>query len=310
MRGRSWTATRRPVDRRMDGAIDTNRAAPITAGGVLSLDRLAEGRFRAWHTQANPAGALFGGVVLGQSLAAASATGPGWPAHSLHGYFLRPGRAGQPVDYIVETLRDGRRFAARRVTAQQGGRTLFHMHCSFHEPESGFDHQAPPSPDMPAPEDLIPMDRYVANQVDRLPPSSAAYMAPFPLELRLVEPDDHFLRPTDKPQRAFWLRMPSAAGVEDDNQQRALLAFAADYWLAGVAVGPGRLSTNRDALTINSLDHAMWFHRPVRVDQWLLYVCDTPSGSDGRGLARGLLYDRAGRLVATTSQEALFRATT
>ncbi|MEA1652906.1 thioesterase family protein [Nitrospirillum sp. BR 11164] len=102
--------------------------------------------------------------------------------------------------------------------------------------------------------------------------------------------------------------MPSATGEEDANQQRALLAFAADYWLAGVAIGPGRLSTNRDLLTINSLDHAMWFHRPVRMDQWLLYVCDTPSGSQGRGLARGLLYDRAGLLVATTSQEALFRA--
>ncbi|WP_044560098.1 acyl-CoA thioesterase II [Azospirillum sp. B4] len=294
----------------MDSAIAPAAGTVLTAERALDLDVLAPGRFRAKYTQANPAGVLFGGLVLGQGLAAAAATAPGWPAHSLHGYFLRPGRASLPVDYQVETLRDGRRFAARQVTAQQEGRTIFHMHCSFHDPEPGFDHQAPPPPEVPPPEDLLSLDRYVTGQADRLPPSCAVYTAPFPLELRLVEPDDYFLRPTDKPQRTFWLRMASAAGVDSDNQQRALLAFAADYWLAGVAVGPGRLSINRDALTINSLDHAMWFHRPVRVDQWLLYVCDTPSGSNGRGLARGLLYDRAGRLVATTSQEALFRATT
>ncbi|MEA1652905.1 thioesterase family protein [Nitrospirillum sp. BR 11164] len=179
----------------MDAVTESPRP-PITADRLLSLEALAGNRFRAWHTQANPAGALFGGHVLGQSLVAAALTGPAGVAHSLHGYFLRPGRADLPVDYAVEALRDGRRFAARRVIAQQEGRVIFEMHCSFHDPEPGIDHQAPPPPDVLPPEALQALDSYVAARADRLPPSCvSAYTAPFPLELRLVEPDAYFSNP-------------------------------------------------------------------------------------------------------------------
>lgn len=285
------------------------RPSPITAARLLDLQSVGADLFRSDHAQANPAGALFGGQVLAQGLTAAARTAPGWPAHSLHGYFLRAGDAGRPIDYAVERLRDGRRFAARAVRASQDGRTIFHLHCSFHDPEEGETHQQPLPAGLPEPETLIALDAYVAAHAHRLPSATVAnYTSPFPLELRLVAPETYFFAPSGDRCRAFWVRMPSAAGT-DDRDQTALLAFLADYWLAGIAVGPGRLSTNRLELTISSLDHAMWFHRPARADEWLLYLCDTPSGGDGRGLARGLLYDRRGRLVASTSQEALFRHT-
>ncbi len=283
------------------------RPPPITAAQLLDLQTVEPDLFRSHHTQANPAGALFGGQVLAQGLVAATRTVPGWPAHSLHGYFLRAGDAKLPVDYQVERLRDGRRFAARTVRASQDGRVIFHLHCSFHDPEPGNSHHQPMPDDLPGPEALLPLDAFVASHADRLPDATVAnYTAPFPLELRLVAPETYFFAAGQAPRRAFWVRLPSAAGTAD-RDQNALLAFLSDYWLAGIAVGPGRLSTNSQQLSINSLDHAIWFHRPARADEWLLYFCDTPSGGDGRGLARGLLYDRSGRLVATTSQEALFR---
>lgn len=283
------------------------RPPPITAAQLLDLQTVEPDLFRSHHTQANPAGALFGGQVLAQGLAAATRTVPGWPAHSLHGYFLRAGDAKLPVDYRVERLRDGRRFAARAIKASQNGRVIFHLHCSFHDPEPGVSHQQAMPAGLPEPDELISLDAYVAAHADRLPTATVAnYTAPFPLELRLVGPETYFFAAGQSPSRAFWVRMPSAAGTADQDQS-ALLAFLADYWLAGIAVGPGRLSTNSRELSITSLDHAMWFHRPVRAEEWLLYLCDTPSGGGGRGLARGLLYDRSGRLVATTSQEALFR---
>lgn len=283
------------------------RPPPIIAAQLLDLQTVEHDLFRSHHAQANPAGALFGGQVLAQGLTAAARTVPGWPAHSLHGYFLRAGDAKLPVDYRVERLRDGRRFAARAIKASQNGRVIFHLHCSFHDPEPGASHQQTAPTGVPGPEALLPLNTYVAAHADRLPAATVAnYTAPFPLELRLVAPETYFFAPGQAPNRAFWVRMPSAHGTAD-RDQNALLAFLADYWLAGIAVGPERLSTNSQKLSINSLDHAMWFHRPARAEEWLLYLCDTPSGGEGRGLARGLLYDRSGRLVATTSQEALFR---
>ena len=281
---------------------------PITAAQLLDLDEIGADRFCSRHSQTNPSGALYGGQVLGQGLAAALRTAPGWTAHSLHGYFLRGGTLDLPVEYRVERLRDGRRFAARRVEAMQAGRPLFEMQCSFHDPETGFDRQLPAPPDLPDPESLPSLADFVTAEAARLSPVDVRnYGAPFPLELRLVRPESFFFDRLDQPRRGFWVRMPSAAAIAAPALQQCLLAFLTDYWLAGVAAGQDRPPTGGNGLLIASLDHAMWFHRPARAEDWLYYDTDSPSTQDGRGLARGLLYDRAGRLVASTVQEAVLR---
>lgn len=287
----------------------------MTARQLADLEQTGPCQFHSRHGQRNPAGSLYGGQLLCQGLVAAARTlgdGPGsqfWPAHSLHTYFLRSGAADLPIDYTVQVLRNGRRFAARRVEALQGGRLIAHMHCSFHDPEGGFEHQASMPPDVPPPDSLPSLNDYVVAHADRLSPVVVqSYSEPFPLELRLVAPEQSFFARQDRPARAFWLRMPSAAAVADPALQGGLLAFASDHWLAGVAAGCHTLPTDRNRLSIASIDHAIWFHRPTRVDEWLLHWTDSPSARHGRGLARGLLFNQAGDLVATTTQEGIFRS--
>lgn len=278
----------------------------ITAAQLLDLEEIGPDRFRSRHGQANHAGSLYGGQLVGQALAAAIRTASGKTPHSLHGYFLRPGSAGAAIDYHVEALREGQRVATRRVSAHQGGKLLFHLHCSLATPLSGFEHQAARDERLPRPEALLPMADYVTAHAEALSTVTvASYCAPFPLELRLVEPERCFFELLPEPRRAFWVRVPSAAAVEDAVLHQCLLAFASDYWLAGVGAGAHVLPTDRSTLQIASLDHAVWFHRPVRADQWMLYVTDSPSAQQGRALCRGLLYDEAGTLVASAAQEAL-----
>jgi acyl-CoA thioesterase-2 len=284
--------------------------ASITAAQLLDLEPLATNRFRSRHNQTNHTDALFGGQFIAQALAAAIRTTPGKTAHSLHGYFLRPGSAASPVDYLVEPLRDGQRVATRRVSAFQNGKLAFELLCSFAAPLAGFEHQTAPPEGLAGPEMLASLADYVVEHAPALPPLSVAnYSAPFPLQLRPIEPERCFFELLPEPQRAFWLRVPSAADVDDPALQQCLLAFASDYWLLGVAAGAHVLPTDRSKLQILSLDHAMWFHRPVRADGWLLYITDSPSAQEGRGLARGLLYDTDGALVATIAQEGLLLPT-
>jgi len=281
----------------------------ITAEQLIDLEQTGPTRFRSSYSQSNHTEALYGGQVLGQALAAASRTTAGQPAHSLHGYFLRGGAVDVPVDYNVELLRDGRRFAARRVAASQAGRLIFHMHCSFHDPEPGFAHQFAAPLDAPGPEGLAPLQDFVRANADRLPSAAVEnYGAPFPLELRLIEPQQFFFDLLPELRRDFWVRMPSADAVDDSAMRQCLLAFLSDYWLAGVAAGRHISPTNRKNLLITSVDHAIWFHRPARADEWLLYRTDSPSAQQGRGLARGLLFNQAGALVASTAQEAVMRS--
>jgi acyl-CoA thioesterase-2 len=282
----------------------------ITAAQLLDLEEVEPDRFRSRNAQANHTGSLYGGQFLGQALAAAIRTAPGKSPHSLHGYFLRPGSLEAPIDYQVEALRDGQRVAARRVSAYQGGKLVFHLHCSLAAPMCGFEHQLAQDERLPRPEALLPMADYVAAHAEALSAVTvASYCAPFPLELRLTDPEHCFFERLPEPRRAFWVRVPSAAAIEDAALHQCLIAFASDYWLAGVGAGAHVLPTDRGALQIASLDHAVWFHRPARADQWMLYVTDSPSAQQGRALCRGLLYDEAGALVATTAQEALLLPT-
>lgn len=289
----------------------TAPATPETnaALGLVSLDQVGELRFRSVYNQDNYSGAIFGGQALGQALGAAQRTVPDWPVHSSTGYFLRRGAVAEPVDYEVELVRTGRRFASRRVVASQAGRPIFDLLCSFHDPEEGFRHQFGGIDDVPGPEGLPNIWEFVTAQASRIPAQVATrYNKAFPVELRLVDPEQVFFGNRGEMRRDHWFRMPSAEVVSGARDQECLLAFTSDFWLAGTA-GSVHLSPTdtRGKFAIATLNHSLWFHAPVRVDQWLLYRTETPWAGQGRGLVRGLIYDRSGMLVASSAQEASMR---
>jgi acyl-CoA thioesterase-2 len=249
---------------------------------------------------------VFGGQVLAQSIIAASRTVDEGVIHSLHAYFLRAGDAKAPIVYDVDSNRDGRSFKSRRVVAIQHGRPIFTLAASFQLEQEGLDHQFE-MPDVPMPEDLpsesnIPEDRL--EQVPQLLRRWFTRTGPF--DFRPVKKTDVFNPSPQPPFQNVWFRLTEKIDVSD-LMHRALMAYASDFHLVGTATLPHGISFIQDDLMMASLDHAMWFHRPVRVDDWLLYSCDSPSSSGGRGLARGLIYDRNGRLVASTIQEGMIR---
>jgi acyl-CoA thioesterase-2 len=274
-----------------------------TAQELLEFDVIGDDRFRARHNLDNYAGATFGGQALGQALAAAQRTVPDWPAHALNGLFLRAGAIAKPIDFAVERVHDGRNFAARRVLASQDGKAIFDLHCSFHAGNSpSLRHQFADFGDPPQPETLINVQAFAAAYAERLPAGRAALFArPFPIELRLLEPELYFARPGPQ-TRDFWCRVPSAAGLERMQDHQALLAILSDYWFPGII---GMPHAGHPALRSTlSLNESLWFHRTARVDQWLLYRTETQWADEGRGLARGLIFDRDGQLVASVMQEA------
>ncbi len=227
-------------------------------------------------------------------------------AHSLHGYFILPGDVQTPIVYLVERLRDGKSFTTRRVTAIQHGRAIFEMVGSFQVVEAGPEHQAE-MPRVPGPEGLPDELELVRGVADRIPePLRGIYTQDRPIELRPVDPVDFFHPEPTAPVRHFWLR---AAGEMPDDplQHQAVLAYASDYGLLGAALRPHGLSFQMRHLQAATLDHALWFHRPFRVDEWLLYAMDSPAAAGARGFARGSLFTREGVLVASTTQEGLLR---
>lgn len=301
MASASWGCKRSPVSDSDDSY--------LTAAQLLDLESLGPRDFRSRFNQRNHGTAIFGGQLLGQSLMAAMHTVKDWPAQSLHGYFLRGGAVDLPVDYAVDELRSGRSLAARAVTASQSSRPIFQMICSFHAPESGFDHQLDPPRDIPPPETLLTVAEFVTKNADRLPADVVrSYRRPFVVELKPADPEGVFLQRLTEPRRRFWMRVPSAASLDELRAQQCMIAFASDYWLAGVAAGLHRSPATTGGFNIISLDHAIWFHRPASAAEWLLCCSDSPSAQAGRGLARGLIYDGSGRLIASAAQEALMRA--
>jgi acyl-CoA thioesterase-2 len=260
--------------------------------------------FVARSNQMNTNNTVFGGQVLGQSLAAAAATVRGRALHSMHGYFLRPGIGSEPVRYRVERTREGRSFTTRRVTGTQGAETIFHMECSFHADEPGWDHQIA-MPDVPPPDSLEDM-LAIATRMDPGLAELVRIRFGDTLDVRPVVPDQLLTRQADS-RRMLWFRVPSAKGIEDPALNQHILAWMSDHWLSNAAVIRHAAPTDDPGVMIASLDHAMWFHRPVLTDDWLLFDFDSPSASNGTGLSRGLIYDRAGLLVATVIQESLQR---
>ena len=273
---------------------------------LLSLERLEQNLFRG-QSQDLGWGNVFGGQVLGQALSAAEQTVPeGRFVHSLHGYFLRVGDAKKPIIYDVDPIRDGKSFTTRRVVAIQNGHAIFSLSSSFQIPEQGYDHHAP-MPNTPKPDELI-SEVELARKFESIipPPMRERALADKPIEIRHVDPINPLRPGKREPRRYAWYRavdrLPDAPSLH-----QYLLAYASDFNLLGAAMFPHDVSWLTPGMQVASLDHAMHFHRPFRIDEWLLYAIDSPSASGARGLARGEFFTMAGELVASTTQEGLMR---
>jgi acyl-CoA thioesterase-2 len=249
---------------------------------------------------------VFGGQVAGQALVAAARTVAvdSGPVHSLHAYFLRPGDPTIPILYDVDRIRDGRSFTTRRVVAIQHGKPIFNLQASFHRVEPGLDFQLP-MPDVPGPEELPTFEERFEPYKEQL---GDWYTRPRPIDSRNVDWVPPAERGALPPYQRVWLR---ASGVLPDDPilHTCVLTYASDMTLLDTSMNPHRGTVPDDKLMMASLDHAMWFHRPFRADDWLLYVQDTPSSSFARGLARGLIYTQSGSLIASVTQEGLIRVT-
>jgi len=249
---------------------------------------------------------VFGGQVLGQALIAASRTVENRSVHSLHAYFLRRGDVNAPIVYEVDRARDGGSFSNRRVVAIQHGRQIFNLAASFHISEPGFQH-AVQAPDVPGPEGLPEVMKVWAARLDNLPRRVRDFLGnQRPFHVRIVE-ETHNGDDGMQPVKHVWMK--AVDQLPDDPQlHQAMLAYISDYELLGTATLPhGEERALRGELQMASLDHAMWYHRPCRVDEWLLFSFDSPSAGGARGLARGQVFTRDGQLVLSTAQEGLIR---
>lgn len=271
---------------------------------VLRLERLELNLFRGVSRDPGHH-RVFGGQVLGQALAAAYATVEDRHAHSLHAYFLRAGDPDHPIVYEVDRSRDGASFVSRRVVAIQDGNQIFHMSASFHREEIGTDRQIA-MPQVPEPESLPDLAAASEAMERRTGRPTPFFMFDRPFEFRPVAMPDPDAPASREPTLQMWFR--AIGEVPDDPVlQRTLLAYASDYHLLGTAILDERMNAGLQNLQMASIDHAMWFHRPARIDDWLLYVIDSPNASGARGFARGSIFSRDGRLVASTAQEGLVR---
>lgn len=272
---------------------------------LFALETAGEDRF-VGHSPDNGWKRVFGGQVLAQALIAAERTVAGRQPHSLHAYFLLGGDPHKPILFEVERLRDGRSFTTRRIVARQNGEAIFTMVASFHEAEPGMDHSAP-APAAPAPDDC----RESGDDGDSPDDAASKRASRLLLTIWPVEHRAAILKGAANPRlrepaQRLWTRV--AAPLPDDpSLHRALILYMSDYAMLGTALGPhGRRIQDAD-LHVASLDHALWFHRPARADDWLLYVLDSPNASGATGLVRGALYARDGTLVASVAQEGLLR---
>ena len=274
---------------------------------LLALERIEENLFRGQSQDLGWA-TVFGGQVLGQALSAAVQTVPRDRfVHSLHAYFLRAGAVDKPIVYEVDRLRDGGSFTTRRVVAIQNGLPIFNMSASFQVDEEGFEHQDA-MPAAPEPESLRPDREQVAEFASRLPGYvRERALAEQPFDVRTIDGlDDMITAPPRPPTRAIWLR--AAAPLPDDAAlHRYLLAYASDHAFIATALLPHGVTWLSPGMQVASLDHVMWFHQPFRVDDWLLYVMDSPAAHGARGLVRGRIFTKDGRLVASAAQEGLIR---
>ena len=274
---------------------------------LLDLEHLEENLFRG---QSENIGGprVFGGQVIGQALTAAVRTVPSKRfVHSLHAYFLRPGDMEYPIIYDVERTRDGGSFTTRRVVAIQKGEPIFDMALSFHKKEKGPSHQIEMI-DIPGPDESISELEVKKKIIDKVPLKYRDFfLRERPIEIRNLPGEGMFEEPKKKPpHKHVWMK--AVGKIPDDVvQHQAILAYASDMGLLSTSMNPHRLSFAKGNVMSASLDHAMWFHRPFRADEWMLYSTDSPSASNARGFNRGSVYTEDGVLVASAVQEGLMR---
>lgn len=276
---------------------------------LLQLERIEQNLFRGQSPDPGW-GQVFGGQVLGQSLSAAAQTVPEDRAvHSFHGYFLLAGKVDRPIIFDVDRIRDGGSFTTRRVRAIQDGEAIFSMSASFQRDEQGFEH-SDDMPDFPGPDGLLSEVEIARQVAERIPKHLREWFtADSPIEIRPVDPI-HTLSPQPRPPvKAAWYRA-SGKLPDDPALHRYVLAYASDFNFLSTSMFPHGVSWMTPGMQVASLDHAMWFHRPFRMDEWLLHVVESPSASGGRGLVMGRYFTQDGRLVATTAQEGLIRRRT
>ena len=273
---------------------------------LLNLEDIEQGLYRG-QSQELGFPALFGGQVMGQALSAAQETiDKSRNVHSLHSYFLRPGDAKKSVVYEVENIRDGKSFSTRRIKAIQNGNAIFYMTASFQKPEEGFDHQEI-MPEVSAPETISSYSDFIKANQDQIPASiREIYLAEKPIEIRPVD-QYNWLNPEKMPAKCnMWIK---ANGTLPDDLRihTYMLAYTSDFHFLPTSLMPHGVSHWQKNFQIATIDHAMWFHRPFRFDDWLLYSTESPSASSGRGLVRGQIFNRQGQLVASTIQEGVIR---
>ena len=273
---------------------------------LLKLEPIENRIFRG-QSQELGWGRVFGGQVLGQALSAARQTvEPERHVHSFHSYFLREGDSSKPIVYTVDCIRDGKSFNTRRVVAVQNGHPIFNLSASFQVSENGFEHQDPMPTVIPADEALSERALIIRHQ-DLIPkPLQKRLLSDNPIEIRFADPADPLATSTRPPNHKVWLRtngkLPDNPGLH-----KYLLAYASDFQFLTSCLYPHGLASFQKPMQIASLDHAMWFHRPFRMDDWLLHCVESTTASGARALVRGQVFNQSGELVASTVQEGLIR---
>lgn len=273
---------------------------------LLDLEPLERNIYRGKNRDIGT-GRVFGGQVLSQALVAARRTlDTPREAHSLHAYFILAGDLNAPIVYFVDRLRDGGSFTTRRVTAIQHGQAIFNLSASFHEPQEGLEHQTDP-PQVPPPESIPPELDRIRAAADQIPPEIRSVLTQDrPIDFRPVDAGDLMNPEPAPPLRQTWFRVVGEL-PESPLIHQASLAYASDYGLLSTVLQPHGMTVRDPSLQVASLDHALWFHKPFRADEWLLYVADSPVAAYARGFARGSIYTQDGTLVASVAQEGLTR---
>jgi acyl-CoA thioesterase-2 len=291
--------------------MEVRRLAPIMASvlanllSALDLEELDVDLYRGRTTPA-PGERVFGGHVAAQALVAAGRTVPGWSAHSLHAYFLRPANPALPIDYTVDRIRDGKSFVTRLVVASQHGKAILNLSASFHAPEPGFVHQVE-MPNAPPPEHCPSLEEWMKPWIERVPAESAIHLTrERPIELRPVDPIDLLAPRPGGIEQSFWMRANGTL-PDDPLVHQGVAVYGSDSTLLDAIMRPHGKTFLSPDIVAASLDHAMWLERPFRMDEWILYHQTSPSAFGARGLALGHFFTEDGILVASVAQEGLIR---
>ena len=271
----------------------------------LKLEKIEEGLFRG-QSQNLGFGRVFGGQVIGQALSAAKETVEDRYVHSFHSYFLRPGDDKKPIVYDVECIRDGGSFSTRRIRAMQYGKPIFYMTASFQSDEVGYEHQSS-MPNVQGPEGLLSEYEFYQQNLDKIPAHLHDIVAcEKPIEIRHVQVNNPFKPQVMDTRRQVWIKANGTL-PDDPRVHRYLLSYASDFNFLPTALFPHGRSFMQKDMQVATIDHSMWFHRPFRMDEWILYDMDSTSASGGRGLVKGQFFNQQGELVASAMQEGVIR---